>query len=183
MAQNFQSFIEYFINQLNINSGLVALLSLTISSIFGIIVLTLTHSLELKKFRQNLLLEKKYNAYFEYFSLFNEFYSSSSEIVFNFAQLKNKAFENEAQHDEFKAKVMQQFQEFTRIRAKLVMPGAEKMIFMNKKINDKMEELINIDDCIPDLDANVKENAEKMMNIIKKTLELIELMKKDLEIK
>lgn len=174
---------QYFISELKTNSGLVALLSLTISSIFGILVLVLTHSLELKKFRQNILLEKKYNAYFEYFSLFNAFYGSSSEIIANFEFLKKGHFENENQHDEFKEKVIKQFQEFTKIKSKLSMPGVEKMIFMNKKITNKIEELININDNMIDLDSNMEENSEEIIKIIKKCMELIELMKKDLEIK
>lgn len=173
---------QYFISELKTNSGLVALLSLTISSIFGLIVLALTHTLELKKFRQNILLEKKYKAYFKYFELFNDFYHSSKKTAINFENLKSGDFKDEEKFEDFKKEVIEQYQEFLEIKSKLSMPGAEMLIFVNKKISEKIKEITSLNGNAITFDADIKENGEKLLKYITKISELMDLLKEDLGI-
>lgn len=141
-----------------------------------------TKDLELEKHRTQLLFEKKYNAYSKYFNIFDDFYHSSMDIVVKIEVFNKKKHKNEKEFEKHKQELIEALKQFFDIQKYLSMPSLEFLMYANKEIEGKIEEIVDIEGNI-DSEASLTENAEKIKVYIKILSELAVLLQSDLKIK
>lgn len=151
----------------------------------SIVIPFATKNLELEKHQQQFLFEKKYNAYSKYFKICDNFWKLSSQTIFNMHLFNTEKYETKEDFETQKAKVLQLYQEYMKIRDFLTMPGLEILIFINDDIDKKIKEIIEVDvdkNSTFDSKADLEENIKKASRYIQLISELAALLKKDLGI-
>lgn len=140
-----------------------------------------TKNLELEKHRQQLLFEKKYNAYAKYLERFDDFYHSSSRTIVELEKFNKKRHESKEEFEKHKQEVLEMLKKFFNIQDYLSMPGIEILIFTNEEIQEKINEIAAIKDNIK-TDDSITNNLERLKIYIQILSELSKLLQKDLKI-
>ena len=142
-------------------------------------------NLELEKHRRQFLYEKKYNAYSKYFSILDDFWKISGKTVFNMHIFNTENFKTEQDFEAQKRIVLDLYQKFIQVRDYLAMPGLEILIFVNKKVENKIKEIVDIDaenQLMINHRDDLQVNMLKVEKYIGKLAELARLLQEDLEI-
>lgn len=151
----------------------------------SMIIPFVTKNLELEKHQKQLLYEKKFNAYLKYFEICDNFWRISGQIVINIHLLNTSEFYSHEEFEKQKNKVIELYREFSKIRDYLSMPGVGILIFVNKKIETKISQIVELDidkTSIVNTQDELKDNIEKIKKYIQIISELTTLLKEDLGI-
>lgn len=151
----------------------------------SMIIPFVTKNLELEKHQKQLLYEKKFNAYLKYFEICDNFWRISGQTVINIHLLNTSEFYSHEEFEKQKNKVIELYREFSKIRDYLSMPGVGILIFVNKKIETKISQIVELDidkTSIVNTQDELKDNIEKIKKYIQIISELTTLLKEDLGI-
>lgn len=151
----------------------------------SMIIPFVTKNLELEKHQKQLLYEKKFNAYLKYFEICDNFWRISGQTVINIHLLNTSEFYSREEFEKQKNKVIELYREFSKIRDYLSMPGVGILIFVNKKIETKISQIVELDidkTSIVNTQDELKDNIEKIKKYIQIISELTTLLKEDLGI-
>ena len=157
----------------------------TIAIIASIISPYCTKNLELEKHRRQFLYEKKYNAYSKYFKMLDKFWDISSETILNMHFFATQEHKSKEEFEAQKSQVINLYKKFCKIKNYLSRPELELLIFVNKNIETKIKEIIQIDtnkNMIIDHENDLQKNMQIIESYIEKLNELPSLLQKDLEI-
>lgn len=159
--------------------------AVAISAVMASIIIPFcTKNLELEKHRRQFLFEKKYEAYKKYFNLFDSFWKVSRDVVISI-EFMNRGIENKEDFEQQKQIFLVAFAKFTEIRDYLSMPGLEILVFINKEIENKIKEIIELDtkkEFLLDTEADLITNAKKIEKYIDVLSKLATLLQEDLGI-
>ncbi len=181
----FEHYIAYWADELRTNTGLVALLSIVLTGFINIIIQHFSKELELKKHRQQLLFEKKYNAYAKYFEYFDDYFRIAQDVLIAIKQFNNEEHKNEDEFEKAKKNLLITFEKFTRIKGYLEMPGVEISMFFtcNNKIEEKVMEIVSSEEYIINPSNSFEVEKPKLEKHIKILSDLAQLLKEDLGMK
>ncbi len=178
----FEYYVYYLADELRTNTGLIALLSILLTGFVNMAIQHFSRSLELKKHKQQLLFEKKYNAYAKFFEYFDEYCKIAQDYLIAIKQFNDETPMDEDEFEKAKSKLLITWEKFIQIKSYLDMPGTELLIFFscNKKIESKVLEIRQSEDSIINPNNLLAIERPKIEKQIKSLSELFQLLKEDL---